>query len=242
MTTGKWTKAALEAYEKEFLRSAGAAGPLMYRIAEETDAGAAVMAACALDYLLERLLRASYIDDPKVKSLFQDDRLLQSFHAKVNIAYFSGLIPDKLYHDLKLIGQIRNRFAHTIVADLAFTDPTVTAMVDKLILGYEVPHRLTGPRWRFRLCVYGAVSTLFFIGGLVRVSKPPHLVDTYGANRWDWSEPRLTESEIDEILHNISASAAKKQHRSKSTRVRKMQSKVRRATARLEHPSTLAAP
>jgi len=80
-------------------------------LSEESDRALGIIAVCWLDNLLEKLLRAYYVKDPQIKLLFKDDHILQTFSAKVNIAYFSGLIPKFMYHDLKLMGVIRNRFA-----------------------------------------------------------------------------------------------------------------------------------
>lgn len=82
--------------------------------------GTAIMACCYLDDLLEALLRSAYIKDKNVDALFKDDRMLQSFFNKISIAYFSGLLPSFIYHDLRLICEIRNRFAHKLVPELTF--------------------------------------------------------------------------------------------------------------------------
>lgn len=78
---------------------------------DNMDRAFAIVVASVLDDLLEDIIKASYIKDPKVKSLFKDDHILQSFHSKIHIAYFSGLIPEFMYCDLKLVCQTRNKFA-----------------------------------------------------------------------------------------------------------------------------------
>jgi hypothetical protein len=237
MTRSKRTKRDFTSDDRDWHAPVGAARPLMHRIAEETDAGAAVMAVCTLDYLLERLLRASFIKDSQVKSLFNDDRLLQSFHAKVNIAYFFGLIPRAIYHDLKLIGRIRNRFAHTVVADVAFTDPTVAALVGECILGYEVPPVLIGPRWRFRLTVYHIVGRLCAIEDFVCGMKPPNVVDVIGADRWDWSRSQLTAAEIDQIMRKVGSSGTRNRMRNESISTPKTRRMGKKRTSRTERRS-----
>lgn len=91
----------------------------------ETDRGLAIAAVCYLDNILEKLIRAAYIQDPKVSSLFGNNQILQAFYNKICISYFSGLIPEAVYHDLILVGEIRNKFAHGILANLKFSDETI---------------------------------------------------------------------------------------------------------------------
>jgi len=182
----------------------------MYRIAEETDPGAAIMAVCTLDCLLERVIQRAYINDPQVKSLFKDDRLLQTFHAKVNIAYFSGLIPKTTYHDLKLVAQIRNRFAHTIDADIAFTDRTVASLVDKLLLAYEIPHILVGPRWKFQLTIYQLTAMLWVTEGLIHATKPPRLMDLVPLEQLEWTKLRLPPDKVRGIVTKAGAKSQSK--------------------------------
>ena len=61
---------------------------------KETDRGLAIVSVCFLDNMLEKLIRAVYRKDPRIKILFKDNQILQSFYNKVCIAYFSGLIPE----------------------------------------------------------------------------------------------------------------------------------------------------
>lgn len=46
--------------------------------------------------------------------LFQGMAPLSTFSAKIQIAYYLGLINKKQYHDLKIIKKVRNLFAHSI--------------------------------------------------------------------------------------------------------------------------------
>ena len=117
-------------------------------LVQENDRAFAIIAVCWLDNLLEKLLRRCFIKDPKVKNLFNDDHILRTYHAKVNIAYFLGLIPKFIFHDLKLLGEIRNRFAHELVAELTFEDDIITQRINSCLLnpssidevGYTAPH------------------------------------------------------------------------------------------------------
>jgi len=150
--------------------------PIWQAFGEETDRATAILSACVLDDLLEDLIRASFIKDTRVKSMFRDDHILQSFFAKINIAYFSGLIPEVFYHDLKLICEIRNRFAHSTVADLKFTHDTIFQRIDKFS---QIPKHLAElypPRLKFELMVAHIAGLLLAWEAFLLEFQPPNLV------------------------------------------------------------------
>jgi DNA-binding MltR family transcriptional regulator len=98
---------------------------------KETDRGLAIVSVCFLDNMLEKLIRTVYRQDPRIKILFKDNQVLQSFYNKVCIAYFSGLVPEAFYDDLKLIGEIRNKFAHSVLDTVSFDDVSITQKIDR---------------------------------------------------------------------------------------------------------------
>lgn len=119
----------------------------------ETDRGMAIVAVCYLDNILEKLIRAAYIQDPKVSSLFRNNQVLHAFYNKICIAYFSGLIPQAVYDDLILVAEIRNKFAHGILANLKFSDETIAKRIDKFQqLPPEAKHKYP-PRLKYMLIV-----------------------------------------------------------------------------------------
>lgn len=99
--------------------------------AKETDRGLAIVTVCFLDNMLEKLIRAVYRKDNGINILFKDNQILQSFYNKVCIAYFSGLISEPLYYDLKLVGEIRNKFAHSVLETVSFNDVSITQKIDR---------------------------------------------------------------------------------------------------------------
>ena len=94
--------------------------PFLSSLSKEGDRSASIVSVCVLDDLLEKLLRAWFVKEPQVKELFSNDHILQSYYSKVSIAYFSGLIPKSFYHDFRLIGEIRNYFAHSLLCQYVF--------------------------------------------------------------------------------------------------------------------------
>lgn len=120
---------------------------------KETDRGLAIASVCYLDDMLEKLIRAVYRKDPRIKMLFKDNQILQSFYNKVCIAYFSGLIPEAVYDDLKLVGEIRNKFAHSILDTVSLDDVSISQKLDKF---KQLPSNLKAlypPRLKFILII-----------------------------------------------------------------------------------------
>lgn len=167
---------------------------------KETDRAVGIISICYLDDLLEKLIRASYIKDPQVKSLFRNDQILQSFFAKINIAYFSGLIPKVVYLDLKLICEIRNRFAHAVIADLKFTDETISRKIDRFA---QLPHRVIDiypPRLKFELIVIHIGALLRIWEELLSEMRPPNPVEFFKLDDLSFQDMILTPSEIRDIM------------------------------------------
>lgn len=73
----------------------------------------AVVGAAYLDAMLDRLLRESFIDAEKeVDRLLRPEGAIGANGTRYQLAYCLGLITHDQRDDLKLIAQIRNRFAH----------------------------------------------------------------------------------------------------------------------------------
>ena len=102
-------------------------------IAREGERAAVVLGSARLDVSLERLLKK--LMQPHVggsDNLFDSDRPLGSFSAKIALAYRLGVIDRTLEHALQMIRKIRNAFAHSItVANLA--DPPYNGQFNELI-------------------------------------------------------------------------------------------------------------
>ncbi len=79
----------------------------------ESHRGAALVAAALLDLNLEDLLRAYLVDDhDEVEYLLGTG--LQSFGARIRVAYALGLVSADESHDLRVIQAVRNYFAHNL--------------------------------------------------------------------------------------------------------------------------------
>ncbi|SRR6266852_189559 len=92
---------------------------------DSTDRVIAVVGAAYLDSMLDRLLRAVFIDAPKdVERLLRPDSALGSNGARYQIAYCLGLITVDQRDDMKTVARIRNEFAHNF-KEASFSDSPV---------------------------------------------------------------------------------------------------------------------
>lgn len=183
---------AFEQFKKE-------SDPFFDAFAKETDRAVGIISACYLDNLLERLIRALYIKDPKVSYIFRDDQILQSFFSKINIAYFTGLTPQTIYHDLKLICEIRNKFAHAVIADLKFTDAIIAQKIDKFAQLPPSVIDIYPPRLKFMLVVQ-ICSLLRAWEELLSTIRPPSPVELFNLNELPFQDLILKPSQIKDII------------------------------------------
>ena len=87
---------------------------LVHILAGESDRGLALAGAAMLDDAIEVLLKAHFLDKPKVvKSIIGPDRPIGTFSSRIKVAYILGLLEESEFLDLELIRKIRNDCAHS---------------------------------------------------------------------------------------------------------------------------------
>lgn len=174
--------------------------PFDTALQQGSDRATAIISACVLDNLLERLIRAFYVKDPAVKLIFKTDHILQSFFAKINIAYFSGLIPKVIYHDLKLICEIRNKFAHEVTAILDFNSTIISQRISKCEIRPKTIDDFPEYKIKYIIIIQQLIDHLCYFEHLLLQSKPPNLVELFKLNEKDWTEPTLKREQIIDIM------------------------------------------
>lgn len=86
-------------------------------MAETNERAAAILGGAFLDTFLEASLINFLVDDAKeVERLMAFDRPLGTYGARVSFCYCLGLIGKIVRDDLRIVGKIRNRFAHDLHA------------------------------------------------------------------------------------------------------------------------------
>jgi hypothetical protein len=84
---------------------------------EKNERAAAIVGAAFLDTLLEHILISFLADDEKeVQRLLEPEGPLGTYGARVRVVYCLGLISKIIRDDLRLVGKIRNKFAHHLHA------------------------------------------------------------------------------------------------------------------------------
>ncbi len=111
-------------------------------LARESDRGCAIVGAVYLDDLLEQVLNSYLIQNKEsVKELLSSkntNAVINSFGAKIELAFGIGLITKEDRRELKIIKSIRNKFAHNL--KLKFEESPIVDMCRELkaISAYRV--------------------------------------------------------------------------------------------------------
>lgn len=171
-------------------------------LSRESERGFAILSVCFLDYMLERLLKAFFIKDRKVDSLFKNDKLLQSFYSKLHIAYFSELIPEIIFHDSLLINEIRNKFAHDLSGSLSFNTTIIKQRIEKL---WHVRDKTEIPSYSSRVkftLVVQRISDIFDFGEDVMLDEKmgPIYKELIIEKVGEDAHPILTAEEVEHVI------------------------------------------
>ena len=94
--------------------AADAARRIALQMLQERGRGAVLVGVARVDAALERLLQAVLLPSPgRSDSLFQADRPLGSFGARISLAHRLGLIETLVERALHTLRRVRNAFAHS---------------------------------------------------------------------------------------------------------------------------------
>ena len=100
----------------------------------ESDRGAAILAASMLDQKLKTILGEFLIDCKATKLLLEGfNAPIGSLSSRENLAFSLGLISEYEYNDCETIRKIRNEFAHKFDLEFAFSDKKVSSLCNNLI-------------------------------------------------------------------------------------------------------------
>lgn len=127
---------------------------------DETDRGCAILAACVLeDELRDALRHRLGVCEKELENFVPSGQIGRG----VDLAYFVGLICKSDRADWKLVISIRNRFAHSALTDLTFSDAAIAAKIDALANSQDVavaPRLLEHTRLKFVFVVARLYSRL----------------------------------------------------------------------------------
>ena len=144
-------------------------GPYWAQMKREGDRACAVLSATVLEALLEKILR-KYMLPEVPDDLFSGHGPLASFAAKIDFAFYLGLISKSDHAELHRIRDIRNEFAHALETDLSFESQLIAQQIANLrIIGPYCKKRGASLRTTFDITVL--VLTGFLIGALGKVKS-----------------------------------------------------------------------
>jgi DNA-binding MltR family transcriptional regulator len=196
-TSGLFDKEEIEEIRKESNKKMQ---PWWDTFEKEGDRSAGIVAASLLDVLLEEMIRTFYVKDRNVADLFKDDHMLMTLYSKINVAYYSGYIPKVIYHDLKIVCKIRNRFAHSMSVGLDFTEKTLVNLIQECELRPKTMDDVFAPKLKYIVIVQQLATYLMIISQAARKMRPQQFVEYINMEKWDFNEATLTKSEIEKLF------------------------------------------
>jgi hypothetical protein len=141
---------------------------------EKSERAAAIVGAAFLDTQLEHILTSFFVEDEReVGKLLKTERPIGTHGGRTSLAYCLGLIGPIVRDDLRLVGKIRNRFAHDLNASFE-KDPVRNWCL--LLKWHEISMGMAPPEGAsasevFQVGVNQLVSYLSGIVGLARSKK-----------------------------------------------------------------------
>ena len=142
---------------------------------ETNDRAVAIVGAAFLDTMLEQLLVNYLVDDAKeVNALLSYDKSMGTYGSRTTAVYCLGRIGKVIRDDLRLVGKIRNRFAHDLKASFA-QDPVMSWC--KALRWHEIsmlgkPPEGATPRDIFQV---GVNQLICHLNGLVSLARMDRL-------------------------------------------------------------------
>ena len=146
----------------------------LFSYEEPNDLAIVIVGGSFLDTLLENILVEFFPEDDKeVEGLFEYNYPLGTYSAKIKITYSLGLIEKAVKNDLKLIGKIRNRFAHDL--NTSFNDENIIAWCKELkwheFSFMQDPPQSATSRDLFQVGVNTLISNLHGVVSIARGQK-----------------------------------------------------------------------
>lgn len=135
------------------------------------DRAIVIVGSAFLETILEHILIEFLPEDEKeVEILLSYDKPLGTYSNKVRMIYCLGLIEKKVMNDLKLIGKIRNRFAHNL--SVSFEDKNITSWCGELKWHREVffLHETPKEATTRDLFQVGVNTVISYLNGVVSIA------------------------------------------------------------------------
>jgi len=152
----------------------------LFDYGEDSDRAVAIVGHAFLDSLVcDTLIEFMVDDQQEVQRLLRPDGPLGTYSSRVTACYCLGLIGPIVTGDLRIIGKIRNRFAHDLDAD--FSDQKVSNWCRALRWHKEffaMPPPDASDRDLFQVGVNQLVSHLSGVPGIGRAKRRSKVQET----------------------------------------------------------------
>lgn len=136
------------------------------------DRAIVIIGSSYLETILEHILIEFFPENEKeVDVLLNYDKPLGTYSNKVRMIYCLGLIEKKVMNDLKLIGKIRNRFAHDFT--VSFLDKDISDWCKQLKWHKEAFFLHEAPKEASTRDVYqvGVNTVISYLNGVVLMAR-----------------------------------------------------------------------
>jgi mannitol operon repressor len=127
----------------------------------ETDRAAAILGAAMLDDILAEILGSFLVPSKISENLLTGP--LESFSSRTDAAYALGFIDEAEHKELRILGQIRNKFAHSW-RTLTFETDSIQVRVRNLVIRgpFGMPDGTQPSRQHFNFSVIAIFMALMF--------------------------------------------------------------------------------
>ena len=141
---------------------------MVMKFHEESDRAAGLLAGAFVEHYTETYLRAFILKDRDEKGLFQPHGPLDTFSARISIAYAFGLIDESLKSDLDYIRKVRNYIAHEPMSAIFSESPLRDYCQNLSTVGLS-----TEPREQYLFAVGMAVGRMHNTASVMKISMVP---------------------------------------------------------------------
>ena len=137
---------------------------------ETNDRAMVIVGTSFLETQLEHIITNFLVDDEKeIRRLLRPDQPMGTYGSKTRMAYCLGLIGPAIRNDLRLIGKIRNKFAHDLYASFSNSDiASWVSSIEWYRISYMVPPDGASSRDLFNV---GLNQVASYLSGIVSVAR-----------------------------------------------------------------------
>ena len=101
---------------------------------------------------------------------------------------------------IKIICDIRNKFAHSLSTELTFTDKTISGKIGRMQLRPKYLDDIDNPKFQFSIAISTIETTLLIFSKLIPIFGPKNFVEIY---KWNEHPPEDLVLPKEELLNTL---------------------------------------